>query len=283
MYCAGIVVSVIAAVSAAFVAALAPVSVTASSGPVTATLTATGALGADSITGATAVRVRIQRDGRVAFDGPLRPCRFGCDPDDPTGARFAGLSLADLDGDGEAEVLIDRSDGFTPCCTLETAILRRNPETGAYGEIHRHWGESYRVADLDGDRRAELVTGDLRFYERFAPRLVGFQLPVKVLQLRGPALVDVTRSHPGTVRRHTRSLGRLLRTTDAIADGRRPGNRVLARAGLRPQLAAYDAEERLLGRRAIGDRRVAREVARGRVSAGYRRALLRFLLRTGYR
>lgn len=273
----------LATASAIAVAALAPVTVTASGGPVTATLSATGAAGGTSITGATAIHVTIARNGAVAFSGPLRPCRFGCEPDDPTGARFAQISVADVDGDGEPEVLVDRSDGFTPCCTLETAILRRNPVTGAYTELDRHWGESYRIADLDADRRPELVTADLRFYQRFAPRVAGFQLPVKILQLRGPLLVDVTRAHPATVRRHTRSLDRLIRQTDAIAVGRRPGNRTIARVALRPQLAAYAAEERLLGRRAVGDRRIAREVALGRVTRGFRRALLRFLARTGYR
>ena len=273
----------LAVASAIAVAALAPVSVSASAGSVTASMTATGAASGTIITGATGVRVTIRRAGALAFDGPLRPCRFGCEPDDPSGARFAQLRVADLDGDGEAEVLVDRSDGFTPCCTLETAILRRDRATGAYRELDRHWGETYRIAHLDGDRHAELVTADLRFYERFAPSVVGFQLPMKILQLRGPALVDVTRAHRRVVARHTARLGRLMHATDAIADGRRPGDRVRARAGLRPQLAAYLAEERLLGRRAVGDRVLAREVARGRVSAGFRRALLRFLARTGYR
>jgi hypothetical protein len=180
-------------------------------------------------------------------------------------------------------VLVDRSDGFTPCCTLETAIMRRNPVTETYAELDRHWGESYRVTDLDGDGRAELVTGDLRFYERFAPRVAGFQLPVKILQLLGPGLVDVTRAHRPTVRRHTRSLRRLIRDTEAIADGRRAGDAAMARVALRPQLAAYAAEERLLGRRAVGDARVAHEVARHRVTAGFKRALMRFLARVGYR
>jgi hypothetical protein len=274
---------VLAIASAIAVAALAPVTVTASGGAVTATLSATGASSGTSITGATAVRVTIVRQGAVAFSGPLRPCRFGCEPDDPTGARFARIAVADLDGDGEPEVLVDRSDGFTPCCTLESAILRRNPATGAYAELDRHWGESYRIAHLDRDRRPELVTADLRFYQRFAPRVAGFQLPVKILQLRGPRFVDVTRAHRATVRRHTRSLDRLIRETDAIAAGRRPGDRAIARVALRPQLAAYAAEERLLGRRAVGDRRIAREVARGRVTAGFGRAVLRFLARTGYR
>ena len=112
---------------------------------------------------------------------------------------------------------------------------------------------------------------------------MGFQLPVKILQLRGAGLVDVTRAHPVQVRRDARSLSHLIRSTDAIADGRRRGSRVLARAGLRPQLAAYAAEERVLGRRTVGDRRVSAEVARGHVSPGFRRELLRFLVRTGYR
>jgi hypothetical protein len=273
----------LATASAIGVAALAPVSVSASSGPVTATLTAIGAASENTITDATGIRLTITRGGAIAFNGPLRPCRFGCAPEDPSGGRFLELKAADLDGDGEAEVLVDRSDGFTPCCTLETAIMRRDPFTGEYRELDRHWGESYRVADLDGDRAAELLTGDLRFYERFAPRIAGFQLPTKILQLRAGRLVDVTRRHPDVMRRHTRSLDRLMRSTDAIADGRREGNRTIARAALRPQLAAYTAEERLLGRRAVGDRRLAREVRRHRVSAAFRRALLRFLTRTGYR
>ena len=273
----------LATASAIAVAALAPVSVSASAGPVTATMTAIGAASDTIITGATGMRITVARGGGTAFNGGLRPCRFGCEPNDPTGARFSELSLADLDGDGEAEVLVDRSDGFTPCCTLETAILRRDPATGAYGEIDRHWGESYRVTDLDGDHHAELVTGDLRFYQRFAPRVAGFQLPMKILQLRGPRLVDVTTAHGSLIRRDARSLSRLIRSTDGIADGRRRGSRTLARAGLMPQLAAYSADERMLGHRTVGDRRVSAEVARGHVSPGFRRELLRFLVRTGYR
>jgi hypothetical protein len=274
---------VLAVASAIAVAALAPVSVTTSAGPITATMTATGAASGTTISDASGLRLTIARGGSIAFSAALRPCRFGCTDSDPTGARFAEVRLADLDGDGEAEALVDRSDGFTPCCTLETAILRRDPATGGYGEIDRHWGETYHVTDLDRDHHAELVTGDLRFYQRFAPRVAGFQLPVKILQLRGAALVDVTRAHPAQIRKHVRSLSHLIRSTGAIADGRRPGSRTLARAGLMPQLAAYDAEERLLGRRAVGDRRVSSEVARGHVSRGFRRELRRFLSRMGYR
>jgi len=273
---------VIAALPAAVEVALASVSVTVTSGPVTATLTGVGAAGDRALTVASDVQLTIARRGGVAFHHPLRPCRFGCDPNDPTGARFASLRIADLDGDGEPEVLVDRSDGFTPCCSLETAIMRRDPSTGAYTELDHRWGSDYRIAHLDGGRGAELVSSDLRFYQRFAPRLVGFQLPVQILALRRGRLVDVTRAHLGPVRRHARSLARLLRRTDALADGHPGRSRTLARAALRPQLAAYAAEERLLGHRRVGDRRVAREARRGRVSRSFRSRLMRFLSQMGY-
>ena len=128
---------ILATASAIAVAALAPVSITASSGPVTARLTAIGAASENTITDATGIRLTIARGGAVAFNGPLRPCRFGCAPEDPSGGRFVELKAADLDGDGEAEVLVDRSDGFTPCCTLETAIMRRDGDRGGRGEDHR--------------------------------------------------------------------------------------------------------------------------------------------------
>src|SRR5689334_10353576 len=130
-------------------------------------MTATGAASEATITDATAIRITIERAGVPVFARPLRPCRFGCAPDDPTGAGFAGLSVKDLDGDGEPEVLVDRSDGFTPCCTSETAILRLDPVAGTYTEVDRHWGETYRIADVDGDGRPEFLTADQRFYERF--------------------------------------------------------------------------------------------------------------------
>ena len=166
-------------------------------------MTAVGAASGTSITGATGLRVTVTHNGLVAFNAPLRPCRFGCEPGDPTGARFAELGVRDLDGDGDAEVLVDRADGFNPCCTLETAILRRNPVTGTYSELDRHWGERYTVRDLDGDGHAELVSSDLRFYQRFAPRIAGFQLPVKILQLGAQGLVVAMRRERLRVWRRT--------------------------------------------------------------------------------
>ena len=220
----------LATASAIAVAALAPVSVSASAGPVTATMTAIGAASDTIITGATGMRITVARGGGTAFNGGLRPCRFGCEPNDPTGARFSELSLADLDGDGEAEVLVDRSDGFTPCCTSRrrsSGAIRRPARTASR---NRH-GESYRVTDLDGDHHAELVTGDLRFYQRFAPRVAGFQLPMKILQLRGPRLVDVTTAHGSLIRRATRAASRAssARPTGSRTAGGAGAGRSLAR------------------------------------------------------
>jgi len=57
---------VLATASAIAVAALAPVSVSATAGPVTATMTAVGAASDAIITDATAMRVTVARGGEVA-------------------------------------------------------------------------------------------------------------------------------------------------------------------------------------------------------------------------
>ena len=75
--------TVLATASAIAVAALAPVSVSASAGPVTATMTAVGAASDTIITGATGMRITVARGGGIAFNGGLRPCRFGCEPERP--------------------------------------------------------------------------------------------------------------------------------------------------------------------------------------------------------
>src|SRR3954454_18691859 len=95
------------------VAALAPACLTAASGPVAAPLSSTGASSGPTITGATGIRVTIARNGAIAFSGPLRPCRFGCEPDDPTGARFDEIAVDELDEDADPEGRVDHADGFT--------------------------------------------------------------------------------------------------------------------------------------------------------------------------
>jgi hypothetical protein len=265
-------------------AAAAPGSVTLTNGPVRATLSGDGSVSGTTLGSVSALTLRVERAGVVGFDGPLRRCRFGCSPTDPLGARFARLRVRDLDGDAEPEVAVERADGFNPCCSLEVAILRFDPATGTYREVDRQFGSTFGVTQLDGGGPAELVGEDLRFYGRFAPQVAGVFLPPQILHLLPvDGFGDVTARFPRRVARHARAIRRLLRQTEAIVDGRRRGNRDLARIGLRPMLAAYAADQRLLGHRSVGNRRLAANVARKRVSPAFRRHVLRFLRRHGYR
>jgi hypothetical protein len=264
-------------------AAAGPGAVTVTSGPVKATLTGDGSVSGTTLGSTSALTLRIERAGAVGFDGPLRRCRFGCSPTEPFGARFARLRVRDLDGDAEPEVVVERGDGFNPCCSLEVAILRLDRATGTYRELDRQFGSKFGVTQLDGGGPAELVGEDLRFYTRFAPSLAGVFLPPQILHLLPvDGFGDVTTRFPRRVTAHARAMRRLLRQTAAIVDRRRRGNRDLARIGLRPMLAAYAADQRLLGRRAVGNRRLAANVARKRVSPAFRRHVLRFLRRRGY-
>lgn len=76
--------------------------------------------------------------------------------------RFRGgltLAVADLDGDGRGEIIVGAGSGGAPeVKTFTGAGLPRGPGFLAYGPRFRG-GVRVAAADLDGDGRAEIVTG----------------------------------------------------------------------------------------------------------------------------
>src|SRR3954463_2206659 len=102
--------------------------------------------------------LRIVRAGAVAFDGALEEeCRVCSQLGD---ARHA-LTVRDLDGDADPEVLVDTYTGGAHCCIV-TPIFRWAGDgyrrlTGFFGNV------GYTLDDLDGDGRPEFVTADDSF------------------------------------------------------------------------------------------------------------------------
>ena len=87
------------------------------------------------------VRMRIRRGGRTALTSRLR--RVGCGGC-PTwrplvGERDGPVRVLDLDGGGEAEVLVDLYTGGAHCCAY-TLVYRFDRVSGGYRKTLQFWG-----------------------------------------------------------------------------------------------------------------------------------------------
>jgi hypothetical protein len=199
----------------------------------------------------TNLHLAVTRAGAPAFDAavtvpecPEPLCR-------PSGfpAGSSALSLRDLDGDGEPEVLVDEFTGGAHCCSV-TWILRWDGTT--YTAVTRNWADpGYRLEDIDGDGVPEFRTADPRFAYAFtAYAFSGF--PVMIVAYRQGVFRDVTRRHKALVERDARRQLREYRK-------RRGGKLSLG------VLAAWTADQYLLGRRRAAHRFLDAERRAGRL------------------
>jgi len=105
----------------------------------------------------------------------------------------------------------------------------------------------YRLQDLDGDGRPELVSADDRFSYLYGSYAASIR-PVRVWVLRGRSLRDVTRSFPAVVREDRARNLRIARRQRGIA---------------RSAYAAWAADRYLLGERRAALRTLRRLARRG--------------------
>lgn len=250
--------------------------VNASAGAVTATLTyqqGTDSFGNPTFAG---LQLRIARAGTVLYERPVRArtCGTLCAPE-----TFAGgpLQVADLDGDGEPEVVLRLNTQGAHCCSI-VQVLSFDASRSAYA-VHEHdFGDPGAVlTDVAGDGRLELESADDRFAYEFASFAYS-GLPLQIWRFRQGSFIDVTRSFRKPL----------------AADAKRQFKRFVAnrRRGLGLGfIAAWAADEELLEHRALVSRTLAREArlhrlrSADRLSPGGRRfikKLRRFLHKTGY-
>jgi hypothetical protein len=223
------------------------------------------------------VRLVIRRDGRRVFDAPVAPYSRQFDHLQPVSRPGRKpISLLDLDGDREPEVVLDFSWGAAHCC-FWSRIYRWDAARRTYRSFRHLWGNAlYRFADLERDGYGEFVASDDRFAYEFTS-FAESALPLQVWTYRPAGLVDATRSYPALIEADATRQWRAYRG----ARGRR---------SVRGVIAAWTAEECLLDRcdEAFETLRgISRTFSRPRgAEAGSAQAYLRhlraFLRKTGY-
>jgi hypothetical protein len=222
----------------------------------------------------------IMRSGVTALDTDVpEPCN-GCGimPAGSTGGTAKSLQVADLDGDGEPEVLLDIYTGGAHCC-VDTWIYRFNGSS--YTGTPAEWGDvGYTLKDLDGDGVPELRSADDRFAYAFTSYAESW-FPPRVWQFRAGRLSDVTRRYPSLAKADAK---RILR----IYHGK---NR--RKLDLRGAVAAYVADQYLLGHGSRGWKLVRSAHRQGLLNglgrgdpwargARFDRVLRKFLRHNGY-
>jgi hypothetical protein len=214
-------------------------------------------------------RLYVVRDG-VRYDQTIVDvCEEGCIVVEDSGGdpSTSAIKVADLDRDGEPEVLVDTFSGGAHCC-LTARLLTWNgtgytPKDISYGDV------GYALKDANGDGRPELVGYDPVFSGAFTA-FAASAFPPQILQVEKGSTVDVTRRFPTVVRADARIRLRDLRHPKRGDD-------------IRGVLGAYVADQYLLGKGSVGRAEIHRQRRARRVRAGFERLLLRTLKSWKYR
>ena len=145
-------------------------------------------------------RVRIRIAGpNGQLDVPFAQVK--CSQCAATGPNLLGggdspLTVRDLDGDGEPEVILDTYTGGAHCCSV-SVIFRRVGST--YVRSIAWWGNpGYRLEDLDRDGSPELRSADDTFGYLFTSWVSSGE-PVLIFHYAGGRLTDMTRDFPKAI------------------------------------------------------------------------------------
>jgi hypothetical protein len=186
-------VSVLAglACGAAFAAGGQTISEHASGGNVSATFTYRHDV-KNEVSPYSAAHLMISRGGRTLHNAFVHSdfCGSYCWP-----ADTRSLQVADVEGDGEPDVLLDLYSGGDHCCYL-TQLFRYSTTTASYSIVEHVWGDpGYKLKRLDRSGPIEFVSADDRFAYAFAAYAFS-GLPIEIFRVNNGAFIDVTRTYP---------------------------------------------------------------------------------------
>src|SRR5947209_15390255 len=222
---------------------------TATRGAITATFTFHGSFGHY-----TGQHLRISHGTVIVYDAAVTDaaCGTSCGPGDP----HASVHVLDLEHTGARDVVLDLYTGGAHCCSVEQVFAPSS--TGIYlraGE--RNFGDpGDRIRDLGHNGHLEFLTADDRFAFAFTD-FAASGLPLQVLSYSRGRFHDVTRRYPHLVARDGELWLRAFRgmASSHFADS----------VGV---IAAWAADEDLLGRHVAVDRYLNAQAAAGHLHGG---------------
>lgn len=116
-----------------------------------------------------------------------------------TTERAGEISLQDLNGDRNSEVIVSTFTGGAHCCTIHKIYSWQNGRL-LKAETGYQDGEGGSFRDLDSDGKLEFISYDNSFLYAFSSYAGSFA-PTKVYALQSGRLVDVTRQYPKELRK----------------------------------------------------------------------------------
>jgi hypothetical protein len=226
------------------------------------------------------LHLRIVRAGQTLVDRDLAIAGLNYPVAPGGGGERRSVETLNIDRDGEPEVVVDVNSAGAHCCSI-AHVFDYAPKTNTYALFKHNFADpGYRLIDPERDGSSEFRSADYRFGYVFTA--FGFsRFPIQVWRYRNGTFRTITRRYPRRIRSDAR---RQLREYRGFK--RRHED-------VRGAIAAYVADEYLLGQGKKGWRFARAAVRRGEVKkfggfdtwpAGrkYLRKLHRFLRRKGY-
>jgi hypothetical protein len=270
---AAAIVAVLAAVLIGAPAALARTQ-KASSGNVVATFAFQG-----KVPNFHGLHLTISRGGKVLYEQPVvsKFCGKLCWPGPEVATPRPAVQVVDLEDNGEPDVVLDLYSGGAHCCTV-IQIFSYDPATPSYVKTERVFGDpDAKVVELGPGGGFEFLTADDSFAYRFTD-FAASGLPIEILTFANRHFTDVTRSYPKLV---AKDAALWLRAFKAQAKQHYPDS-----VGV---IAAWAADEDLLGRSKLVSTYLHQQAAAGHLNAPFEAGgnrfvanLQRFLRRRGY-